>query len=101
MPSPVAPLLDEAFGSFKIILALNLVERHRNDVFVAGNAGGQDFGDDRIGNHREAEINSSGGGGVLEVIYFAESQNECKHAVLVVEENIPRLTTFHTTERQR
>ena len=53
--------LDQALGPLQVVLAGDFVERHRHDVLVGGDAGGQDLGDDRVGHYREAEVDGAGG----------------------------------------
>jgi hypothetical protein len=64
-------------------------------VLVGGDAGGQDLGDDGVGDHREAEVDGPGGGGVLQVVHLAQGQGEGEDPVLVVEQDIAGLTALH------
>ena len=57
----------------------------RNHVLVSADAAGQDLRDIGIGNHREAEIDGSGGGRVFLVIHLAQRQDEGEYTALVVE----------------
>ena len=94
-------LLHQALGAFQVICAVDLIERHADHVLIGGDAGGQDFGDDRIGDDREAEVDRPGRGRVFQVVHFAQGQHKGKDAVLVVHQDVAGHAAFHTAEGQR
>ena len=63
----------------------------RDHVLVGADAARQDLGDVGVGNHREAEVDGTGGRGVLFVVHLAERQHEGEHPPLVVEQDLTRL----------
>ena len=60
----------------------------RDHVLVGADAAGQDLRDIGVGDHREAEIDGPGGGGVFLVVHLAQRQHEGEHAALVVEQDL-------------
>ena len=64
------------------------VSHVRDDVFVSADAAGQNLRDIGIGDHREAEIDGPGGGGVFLIVHFTQRQHEGEHAALVVEQDL-------------
>ena len=70
-------------------------------MLVGRDAGGQDLGDDGVGDDREAEVDRARRGGVLQVVHFAQRQHEGEDAVLVVEQDLARLPALHAAEGQR
>ena len=69
-------------------------------MLVLGDAGGEDLGDDRVGQGREAVGDGAGRGGVLQVVHLAQGQGEGKDAVLVVEQDVAGLAALHAAEGQ-
>jgi len=70
-------------------------------MLIAGNTCGQDFGDNGVGDHRETEVDRPGSSGVLQIIHFAQGEYKGKDALLVVKQDLPRLTAFQTAKGQR
>jgi hypothetical protein len=79
--------LHELLGFFQIILAINFIEGHGDHVFIRGDTGRQDFGDDRIRDNGEAEVDGARRRGIFQIVHFAQGQHEGKDAFLVVEQN--------------
>ena len=94
-------LLHQRLGAFQIVLARNLVERHRHDVLVSGDARRQDFGDDGIGDDGEAKVDGARRRRVFQIVHFAEREHEREHAILVVVQNLARHAALHAAKRQR
>ena len=92
--------LHQSPGLLGIRLPLNVVEGHGDSMFVDGNAGGQNLGDNGVSDDGEAVVKSANGGGVLQVVHLAQSQGKGKATELVVEEHSTRLTTFHAPKGQ-
>ena len=91
-------LLHQPLGSLQVVYTLNFFPGHGDDVLVLGDAGGQNFRDDGVGNDREAEVDRPGGGGIFQVIYFAQGQHKGKDPFPVVEQNIARLTCLQAAK---
>ena len=94
-------LLHQLFGPLQVVLALDGIEGQRDHMLVGGDARGQDFGDQRIGDDGEAKVDGPRGGGVLEVVHLAQGQDEGEDPVLVVEQDVPRLPALHAAEGER
>ena len=93
--------LHEPFGFLQVVGPFDLVPRHGDHMLVGGDSAGQDLGDDRVGNDRETEVDGAGGGRVLEVVDFAEGQNEGEYPVLVVDQDLAGLAAFQAAEGER
>ncbi len=63
-------------------------------MLIGGNAGGQDLGDDRVGNDRKAEVDSPGGSRILEIVNFTQGQYKGEDPILVVKQDIPGLSSL-------
>ena len=94
-------LLHQLLGAVQVVLALDFVERHRDDVLVGGDAGGQDLRDAGVGDDGEAVVDGPGGGGVLQVVHLAQRQHEGEDALPVVHQNVLGLPALHPAEGQR
>ena len=93
--------LHQALGAFHVVCAFDLVEGHRDDMLVRCDASGQDLGDDRIGDDREAKVDGAGSGGIFQVIDLAQCQHEGEDAVLVVEQDVACLAALDAAEGER
>ena len=69
-------------------------------MLVGGYTGGQDFGDDRVGDDRETEIDGAGGGGILQVVDFAQGQYKGVDTVLIIEQDVTRLPALQPAKGQ-
>ena len=94
-------LLHQLLGALQVIFALDLVERHRDDVLVRGDTGGQDLRDAGIGDDGEAVVDRTCRGRVLQIVHFAQRQHERKDALPVVEQDVLGLAALHTAEGER
>ncbi len=89
------------FGRFfGVVFGLDLVPGHRDDVFVAGDAGGQNLGDDGVGDGGKAVGDGSGSGGVFQIVHLAQRQDESKDAELVVEHDLAPLARLESAKGQ-
>ncbi len=70
--------LHHAFGALEVIRAFDLLKGHRDDMLVIRHAGGQNLGDDGIGNHWEAVVDRSGCRGIFEIIDLTQGQHKGK-----------------------
>ena len=90
--------LHQALGALQVILPFNLGERHADNVFVGGYAGGQNFGDDRVCDDREAKVNGAGRGCIFQIIYLAQGQDKGEDALAVVQQDFARLASLQAAK---
>ena len=93
-------LLDQLLGALQVVLALDLVEGHGDDVLVGGDAGRQDLRDAGVGDDREAVVDGARGRRVLQVVDLAQGEHEGEDALPVVEQDVLRLAALHAAEGQ-
>ncbi len=91
-------LLHQFLRALQVILALDLVEGHGDDVLVRRHAGGQNLRDAGVRDDGEAVVDCAGCGRVLQVIDLTQRQHKRKNALPIVEQDVLGLAALHAAK---